>query len=135
MVRSDRFSSHAQVGVLVNSPPDLGNVTVSPRKGTALSTTFQLAAQQWSDPEGNLPLTYSFSAVYPSGTSMALSLAANLSSSLSVTNHTAALMAAERTFLGPFPLADTVHPSGTSVPRPTSPAARTYRCKPPSTTA
>ena len=58
-----RIPPYIQVVVRVNSPPSRGNVTVSPMKGTALSTLFSLGAWGWSDAEGNLPFLYGFGAL------------------------------------------------------------------------
>jgi hypothetical protein len=55
-----------QVWVRVNRPPSNGNCSVTPRKGVALTTSFNLACNNWIDAEGQYPLSYSFTA-YRSG--------------------------------------------------------------------
>jgi hypothetical protein len=51
-----------QLLIKANSPPRFGNCTVAPLKGKALSTTFRVACFQWTDEDGNYPLTYQFAA-------------------------------------------------------------------------
>lgn len=55
-----------QVWVRVNRPPSNGNCTVIPRKGVALTTSFNLGCKNWIDAEGQYPLSYGFTA-YRSG--------------------------------------------------------------------
>lgn len=46
---------------MVNQAPDGGILTVDgPLDGVALTTTHTLYADGWSDPEGDLPLSYGF---------------------------------------------------------------------------
>jgi hypothetical protein len=47
-----------QIVVSVNRGPVGGSVAVSPSSGTALMTNFTMRASGWTDPEGDLPLTY-----------------------------------------------------------------------------
>ena len=44
----------------VNKPPGPGTFTVTPSKGSELSTVFKFQASNWTDPENHIPLTYSF---------------------------------------------------------------------------
>ena len=46
----------------LNKPPRIGSFTVLPAVGYALSTKFVVSASGWSDPEGDSPLQYEFSA-------------------------------------------------------------------------
>jgi hypothetical protein len=47
-----------QIVVSVNRGPVGGSVNASPSSGTALMTNFTVRASGWTDPEGDLPLTY-----------------------------------------------------------------------------
>ena len=51
----------ANVTVTTNSPPIDGAMSVTPRRGEALQTAFNLQTGGWSDPENNLPFAYGFS--------------------------------------------------------------------------
>jgi len=56
------FSSFAQVTFQVNSGPQGGALSVAPASGQVALTPFVLTASLFDDPEGDLPLQYSFQA-------------------------------------------------------------------------
>jgi len=45
-----------------NAAPALGSCTADPPAGDAILTTFRLACDKWTDPEGDIPLQYKFQA-------------------------------------------------------------------------
>jgi hypothetical protein len=47
---------HAEIGVVINTPPVAGACTVEPPSGVAVTTTFALACSDWTDVTGDLPL-------------------------------------------------------------------------------
>lgn len=44
----------------INMPPSRGSLRVGPISGVALSTNFTMHAENWADPEGDMPLSYAF---------------------------------------------------------------------------
>jgi hypothetical protein len=58
-------NSKTTVSVLVNSPPSAGTFLTTPSHGIELDSIFLSVAQQWID--NDLPLTYQFGYVTPSG--------------------------------------------------------------------
>jgi len=63
VTNDDIASSTAKIAV--NSPPQYGEVTISPSSGYMMHSTFSAVSQGWYDI--NLPLLYSFELIYPSG--------------------------------------------------------------------
>lgn len=53
-------AAQASVVIIMNRPPMGGVLTASPKKGTALQTSFLLQASNWVDEASDFPLTYSF---------------------------------------------------------------------------
>lgn len=51
-----------QILVSINNPPQAGSVEPSPLEGVGLSTSFDVEAIGWEDPESDLPLSYSYAA-------------------------------------------------------------------------
>jgi hypothetical protein len=46
--------------VTINNPPKYGKVKISPKKGTALETQFDITGKNWVDPDEDYPLYYEF---------------------------------------------------------------------------
>jgi hypothetical protein len=49
-----------QIAFSINRGPTGGGLAVSPMSGTSLTTNFSMTSSGWSDPEGDLPLTYRY---------------------------------------------------------------------------
>lgn len=59
-ISTDSLAAYAAVTVYINAPPSLGVTTVDPQNGTALTTSFQVSTDSWTDDVGDLPFTYEF---------------------------------------------------------------------------
>jgi hypothetical protein len=57
---ADDKNSTGALSVMVNSPPSPGSCFCKPVFGLALTTTFDLSAQNWVDIDGDLPLSFQF---------------------------------------------------------------------------
>lgn len=51
----------SQISLYPNRPPSNGTATCSPLTGLSLTTNFTIAAKWWTDADGDLPLSYTYS--------------------------------------------------------------------------